>query len=198
MIIDILRIIGLIGFIIVIFIDIDIPIVLNTPLNQMILGLIIIMTIIAVDEIFGFLLGLIILIIYYKYYQKVFNTTNVNVNGNTNQIINELKEPLLNLNDNQIKHIDTFENDVKPPPNNKIDSIGSHYIKMRNDGVCIEMPYISNELLENAQTNIYDINNYNMELVINENKTIYGIQGLNSSNIHIPAYDKGLIQNNYI
>jgi hypothetical protein len=196
MIIDILRIIGLIGFVVVIFTDIEIPIVLNTPLNQMILGLIIIITIIAVDEIIGFLLGLIILIIYYKYYQKLFNT-NANTNTN-NMIINELKEPLLNLNNNQLRQLDTFESDVKPVPNNKIESIGNHYMKMSNDGDCIEMPYISNELLENAQNNIYDMNNYNMELVSNDDNMIYGVQGLNSTSIHYPAYDKTNIINNYI
>jgi hypothetical protein len=71
-------------------------------------------------------------------------------------------------------------------------------MKLSNDGTCMEMPYISNELLENAQNNIYDVNNYNMEVVISENNTIYGIQGLNSSNIHYPAYDKTSISNNYI
>jgi hypothetical protein len=187
MIINILRIAGIILLVTVIFIDFNIPIVLNTPLNQMILGLIVIMTIVAVDEYIGLLLGLIILIIYYKYYQKIFNTNN--------QVENGLKEPLIN---NQIKHLDTFENDVKPPPNNKMESVGNHYMKLSNDGTCMEMPYISNELLENAQNNIYDVNNYNMEVVISENNTIYGIQGLNSSNIHYPAYDKTSISNNYI
>lgn len=192
MIIDIFRLLTLIIFILIIFIDIDIPIVLNTPLNQMILALIIIMTIIAIDEIIGFLLGLIILIIYYKYYQKVFNSSSSTVPP-SNQI--ELKQPLMS---NQFYNIDTFENDVKPSPN-KLISVENHYMKSFNNGECFEMPYISNQLLDDAQNNIYDINNYNMELISNENKIdIYGIQGLNSSNIHIPAYDKLFIENNYI
>jgi len=192
MIIDIFRLLTLIIFILIIFIDIDIPIVLNTPLNQMILALIIIMTIIAIDEIIGFLLGLIILIIYYKYYQKVFNSSSSTVPP-SNQI--ELQQPLMT---NQFYNIDTFENDVKPSPN-KLISVENHYMKSFNNGECFEMPYISNQLLDDAQNNIYDVNNYNMELISNENKIdIYGIQGLNSSNIHIPAYDKLFIENNYI
>ena len=188
MIIDILRGIGLFVFIIVIFTDINIPIVLNTSLNQLILALIVIITIIAIDEIVGFLLGLILLVIYYKYYQKIFNNSSGNINN-----INNLNEPLLNN-----KNMDTFENDVKPIPNNKIASVSDHYIKFDEKNNCIEMPHISNELLEKAQTNIYDATNYNMELVSNDNNKIYGIQGLNSSNIHFPAFDKNYIELNYI
>lgn len=183
MIKDILRVIALTTFILVIFVDIPVPIILNTPLNQLIIGLFIIFIIVIVDEIFGFLLGLIILVVYYKYYQKVFNTNNGIESG--------LKEPLLAVN-----HLDTFKVDIKPPPNNKIGNIGDHYVKFNNDSNCIEMPYISNELLEKAQNNIYDITNYNMEIITDSDKT-YGIQGLNSASIHFPAYDKNTIEHNY-
>ena len=157
-------------------IDIEIPVILHTQINQLIIAIIIISIILLIDEILGFLLGLLFLILYFKYYQKL-----IKHNDNNN---NYLKEPLIekknNINENDIS------NEVKPTNiNNRIENIQDHYINFSHD--CIEMPYISNELLENAQNNIYDINNYNNEIRINE--TTYGVQGLNSDSIHYPAFD---------
>jgi hypothetical protein len=87
-------------------------------------------------------------------------------------------------------------NEIKPEINGKTEQIGEHYIKMNSDKDCIEMPYISKELLDKAQTNIYDINNYNLELGMSENDS-YGIQGLNSLSTHYHAFDKTIIENNY-
>lgn len=156
-------------------IDIEIPVILHTQINQLIIAIIIISIILLIDEILGFLLGLLFLILYFKYYQKLIKHNDNN---------NYLKEPLIekknNINENDIS------NEVKPTNiNNRIENIQDHYINFSHD--CIEMPYISNELLENAQNNIYDINNYNNEIRINE--TTYGVQGLNSDSIHYPAFD---------
>lgn len=165
MILQVLRILILVILIFSIMIDINIPVILHTQINQLIIAIIIIAIILLVDEIIGFLLGLLFLIIYFKYYQKLVKTNH--------QPSQELKEPLIS------------NSDVKPTPNEKTTEIKDHYIKYTNDG--IEMPYISNELLEKAQTNIYDINNYNNEIRINDNT--YGVQGLNSDGIHFPAFD---------
>ena len=56
----------------------------------------------------------------------------------------------------------------------------------KNDNSTV-IPYISNELLKAAQTNIYDENSYNTE--IKQDKNSYGIQGLNSDNAHFEAFD---------
>jgi len=170
-------------FILIIFsilVDIDIPVILHTPVNQLLIGILILIIIILIDEILGFLIGLLFLIIYFKYYQKLIN----NKTSNSNY----LKEPLLDkntINNYPIFNKNEKFDDVKPSPNNKTDLIQDHYIKFSNG--CIEMPYISNELLENAQNNIYDINNYNNEIRTNNNT--YGVQGLNSDAIHYPGLD---------
>jgi len=164
-----MRIILLLLLITIIIYDFEIPVVLNTQTNQMIIGIIVIFTIIVIDEIIGFLIGIIFLVIYFKHYQKIFNTQS------------EIKKPLLN------DYNDNFVGDVKPPTNTRIPVIENEYIKMDNVNGCYEMPYISNELLEKAQTNIYDISNYNNEIRINDNT--YGVQGLNSDGIHFPAFD---------
>jgi hypothetical protein len=52
---------------------------------------------------------------------------------------------------------------------------------------------ISNELLNAAQNNIYDEDNYKTE--IKQDNNFYGIQGLNTNNIHYIAFDNDF--NNY-
>ena len=74
---------------------------------------------------------------------------------------------------------------VKPTTNNKTQIVQEHYMKEING--CIEMPYISYELLEKAQNNVYDPNNYN-------NYT--EIQGLMANNT-IQAFDNSSIENYY-
>lgn len=175
MILQVLRILVLVVLIFSIMVDIEIPVILHTQVNQLIIAIIIITIILLVDEILGFLLGLLFLIIYFKYYQKLIKNNQV-----------ELKEPLINnRNDVRNENAENFNTDVKPTPKEKTTEITDHYMKITNDG--IEMPYISNELLEKAQTNIYDMTNYNNEIRIDNNT--YGVQGLNSDSIHYPAFE---------
>jgi hypothetical protein len=61
------------------------------------------------------------------------------------------------------------------------------------------MPYITEENLLAAQTNIIDANNYNNEVsskvtrdsnsLDNDNRQMYSSQGLNNNNSHIRGYD---------
>ncbi len=189
MILNFLRLLLLVLLVIVIFIDIEIPLIINTPINQMIIAIVIIGIIVIFDEIIGFLLGLIFLIIYFKYYQKMFDNRN------------DLKEPLISTNNEQssgeVYKPFKINDEIKPDTNGKTEQIGNHYIKRNEDENCVEMPYISKELLDKAQTNIYDINNYNLELGMGQNDS-YGIQGLNSLSTHYHAFDKTIIENNYI
>jgi len=184
MILQVFRILVLVVLIFSIMVDIDVPVILHTQVNQLIIAIIIITIILLVDEIIGFLLGLLFLIIYFKYYQKLIKN---------NQRPVELKEPLINNRDDfRNENNENYNLDVKPAPKEKTTEITDHYIKMTNDG--IEMPYISNELLEKAQNNIYDINNYNKEIRIDDNT--YGVQGLNSDSIHFPAFDNSYVNYN--
>lgn len=175
-----MRIILLLLLITIVIYDFEIPIVLNTPTNQMIIAIFVIFVIIIIDEIIGFLIGIIFLVIYFKHYQKIFNK---------NEEKSEIKKPLLN------DYKDSFIGDVKPNSNTRVPVIENDYIKMDNVNGCYEMPYISNELLEKAQTNIYDINNYYNEIKIAEDA--YGIQGLNADMVHYSGFDKNEIIHNY-
>jgi hypothetical protein len=170
MIIVVLRIISLILLIFSIIVDIDVPLILHTQVNQLIIGIVIITILLVVDEILGFLLGLTYLVIYFKFYQK-------KINNSTNPSYINLKEPLIADT--------TTDKDVKPTTNNKTQIVQQHYMKEING--CIEMPYISYELLEKAQNNVYDPNNYN-------NYT--EIQGLMANNT-IQAFDNSSIENYY-
>ena len=180
MIVQFLRILVLILLIFSIMVDVDIPVILHTQVNQLIIAIIIVFIIIIIDEILGFLLGLLFLVLYFKYYQKLIKNNSSN---------NYLKEHLLEkksneLNVNEKSKIERFD-EIKPPSNKRIETVQDHYIKYSND--CVEMPYVSNELLEKAQNNIFDVNNYYNE--IRSDNNTYGVQGLNSDSIHYPAFD---------
>jgi len=160
-------------------IDIEIPVILNTPTHQLLIAIIIVFIIVVIDEIIGFLIGLIFLVIYFKYYQNKFNNI-----GKNNQ--NELKQPLIFNNYDMFSS--TLSNEIQPEQKQKTEKISKDVIKYDSINNCIEMPYISEELLDKAQNNIYDINNYTTEIKSDINA--YGIQGLNSDKLHYLAYDK--------
>ena len=65
--------------------------------------------------------------------------------------------------------------------------IPQHYIDENKNDNSKLMPYISTELLKSAQNNIYNDENYKMEIKSDDN--FYGIQGLNSDNKHFAAFD---------
>lgn len=185
------RLLFLIILILAIIFDIDIPIILNTQVNQLLIAILIIFIIVAVDEIIGFLLGCIFLIIYFKYYQKIINSKNSSNDNNINS-----NDPLLKAYSSfNINEVDSFVGDTMPQRNSKMEKVQEHYMTNNTKDNCIEMPYISNELLLKAQTNIYDEKNYYTEIKNNDN--MYGIQGLNSDLVHYSAYDTKTIEDNY-
>jgi len=197
MIINIIRLLLVILLIVIILIDIEIPEILTLQMNQLVIAILIIFIIVVVDEIIGFLLGVIFLITYFKYYQKIINKNNNNQNNNQ---INDGKikayTPFNMDNYNYLNNIDNFKGDLKPNKNSKTENINEGYISINDDTNCITMPYISTELLEKAQNNIYDENNYYNDIKKNENN-INGIQGINKDDIQYMAYDKKIIENNY-
>ena len=71
MIIYFIRALLILLLLFVIIVDFDLPIIINTPINQLFIAIIVIFIIITVDEVIGFITGLIFLIIYFKYYQKI-------------------------------------------------------------------------------------------------------------------------------
>jgi hypothetical protein len=97
-----------------------------------------------------------------------------------------------NNNDPITSFFNFFKGDVKPKSYSTQPEIPDHYIEELKNENCKLIPYISNELLKAAQTNIYNEENYKTEIKSDNN--FYGIQGLNSDNIHFAAYDN---DNNY-
>lgn len=190
MILNFIRALLILLLLFVIIVDFDLPIIINTKTNQLFIAIFILLIILLVDEIIGFLIGLIFLIIYFKYYQKKImpikqeNQTNSPISYDQNN--NNNSDPLTSF-------LNFFTGDVKPKSYSNQPEIPEHYINhIKNDNSII-MPYISNELLKAAQTNIYNDDNYKTEIKTNEN--YYGIQGLNSDNKHYAAFDNNY--NNY-
>jgi hypothetical protein len=186
MIIDFLRALLLVLLLFVIIVDFDLPIIINTATNQLFIAIIVIFIILTVDEIVGFLTGLIFLIIYFKYYQKKINSNTDKSNNNKNENFTTTTEdnsPLTNF-----FNVLFNQSDVKPKEYSNKPEIPDHFVNKTDN--CTVIPYVSKELLKSAQNNIYNENNYNNDIKQVENS--YGIQGLNSNNIHYLAFD-----NNY-
>jgi len=200
MILNFIRAVLILLLIFVIIVDFDLPIIINTKTNQLFIAIIILLIILLVDEIIGFLIGLIFLIIYFKYYQKkiipkreqlndslssssfsslnnAYESINNNINNYTNNTTNDPLASFFNF----------FKDDVKPKSNSIQPEIPDHYVKELKNENCTLIPYISNELLQSAQTNIYNEDNYKKEIKTDDN--YYGIQGLNSDNKHFAAFD---------
>uniref|UniRef100_A0A6C0EQ74 Uncharacterized protein n=1 Tax=viral metagenome TaxID=1070528 RepID=A0A6C0EQ74_9ZZZZ len=190
MILNFIRAVLILLLLFVIIVDFDLPIIINTKTNQLFIAILILLIILLVDEIIGFLIGLIFLIIYFKYYQKKImpikqeNQTNSPITyEQSNNNNNNNNDPITSL-------FNFFSGDVKPKSYSNQPEIPEHYINhIKNDNSTI-MPYVSNELLKAAQNNIYNDDNYKTEIKTSEN--YYGIQGLNSDNKHYAAFD-----NNY-
>jgi hypothetical protein len=192
MILNFIRALLILLLLFVIIVDFDLPIIINTKTNQLFIAILILLIILLVDEIIGFLIGLIFLIIYFKFYQKKIMPIKQE-NQLTNPIIYDQFNNNNNNNNTQdplTSFFNLFTGDVKPKSYSTQPEIPEHYVNhYKNDNSTI-MPYVSNELLKAAQNNIYNDDNYKTEIKTSEN--YYGIQGLNSDNKHYAAFD-----NNY-
>lgn len=203
MIINFIRALLVLILLFVIIVDFDLPVIINTPINQLFIAIIIIFIIITVDEVIGFITGLIFLIIYFKYYQRklhLSSSPNTLNNNNNSFMAGTFSSPFnstpsvidVNNNTNTNSFFNFFTGDTKPKTYSNQPDIPDHYIQeiKNNNESCIIIPYISNELLNAAQNNIYNEENYKTE--IKQDNNFYGIQGLNSDNAHYIAFD-----NNY-
>ena len=149
MILNLIRSFLIILLIFIIIVDFNIPITIDTPTNQLVVAIIVIFLILVVDEIIGFVVGLIFLVIYFKYYQKKIN-----------------KNPS-----------SAYSTDVAPKQYSREPEIPHHYINTSEN--CTEIPYISNELLKSAQNNIYNEENLKIEIKQNNFYGIEGINNEN-------------------
>ena len=203
---DIIRVLLVVILIFVILVDFDLPIIISTPINQLFIAIIILFLILTVDEIIGFLTGLIFLIIYFKYYQRKVNQPQTKTaeqkkeafsspyGVSFNSISNFTSSPAPytttspNENSPMASLINFFSGgDTKPSKYSTQPDIPDHYVQENKNDNCTLIPHISNELLKAAQNNIYDEASYNTE--IKQDPNSYGIQGLNSDNTHFEAFD---------
>lgn len=190
MILNFIRVLLIVLLLFVIIVDFDLPIIISTATNQLFIAIIVLFLIITVDEIIGFITGLIFLIIYFKYYQKkISNHTSYNQSSN-NQFSQSSSSSEPTPFSSFMNYFSTTEGDIKPKTYSRQPEIPDHFVEeLRNDNSAL-LPYISNEILKSAQNNIYNEDNYNTEIKQSDN--FYGIQGLNSDNTHFAAFD-----NNY-
>lgn len=200
MILNSIRAILILLLIFVILVDINVPIIINTATNQLFIAIIILLIILTVDEIIGFLIGCIFLIIYFKFYQKKITSNNDTLSSSLSSTSLSLSPfistspfisgpSVVSENDNSplTSLFNFFSGDVKPKANTIHPEIPEHFVQdVKNDN-CKLISYISNDLLKAAQNNIYNDINYNTE--IKHDSNYYGIQGLNSDNIHYVAFD---------
>ena len=180
MIINFLRALLILLLVYIIVVDIEIPALINTPTNQLFIAILIIIVILIVDEIVGFLLGLIFLILYFKFYQKKVHSTQTD--PFSQYLLNPFVDAINNITSTAQSSIEN-----KQQPHSLQPIIPEHFVLNSPNGETTLMPYVSNELLRAAQTNIYDEKNYNTEIIQDGN--FYGIQGLNSDNKHYSAFD---------
>jgi len=169
MIINGFRLISLIIlFMIFIIKDIQYKKLFKDPLMQLYLAIICITIIMLIDNITGFILTIGLLLIYFRIYTKeIKNKTEETKNISIAKFTNEVDK--CTMDHPSIKSI----------------------VETATD--CNKVPYITEENLLAAQTNIYNIDNYDTEVgeLSNEIKAgpLYNSQGLDNNNHHLRGYD---------
>ena len=164
MVINIFRGAGILLFILILIMD-DFPFYkkMKEPYVQLVLAILTVM-LLLLDPILGFIISLVLMLIYYEIYKKI-------------NIKKEIKKKNT-INDrymlNPLKKNETYEYFTEK---NKV---------QKN---VIEMDYITEKHLEDAQNNVINSSIYNNELNNQDNDIYYGIQGLKIGNEDISGYN---------
>ena len=141
-----------------------------------------------VDNIFGFILSICLLTLYFRIYTSELIIKNDSdkdsSKSNSDDVIND--KTVVEADDKCImnmSHVHSKKNSL-----NAFNNIGNISI-----GDNCMVPYITEENLLAAQSNIFNPNEYNKEMHGVEkgvyNEDVYGSQGLDNKNIHIRGYD---------
>ena len=168
--------------------DINIPKFIKQPLIQLYLGVFVIIVLLVIDNMTGFILGLCLLVLYFKFYnlelQNKSKTTSNNLPLDTKEKTNDVKQ------DKIVSKcpLDNYKEKFSQQPDiKKINYDDKH---------TTQLEYTTPEHLLAAQNNIYDLNNYNEEVLGIEkgiyDEKVYGPQGLNSTNVHFKGNDDSL------
>jgi hypothetical protein len=137
-----------------------------------------------VDNIFGFILSICLLTLYFRIY-----TNELNLIKKNNDDINNSNVYTETVTDKCTMNIEQINSERRFPVEVEVNN---------NDTNCL-VPYITEENLLAAQSNIVNPEGYNKEYYGVDKgiykEDVYGSQGLDNKNIHIRGYD---VQNSYL
>jgi len=189
MIITSLRVLALILLSVIIIIK-EIPFknLFKDLLIQFYMALTCMIILLLVDNIFGFILSICLLTLYFRIYtsELIINSDSVKDSGKGNSVAIINDKTVVEADDKCImnmSHVHSKKNSL-----NAFNNIGNISI-----GDNCMVPYITEENLLAAQSNIFNPLEYNKEVHGVEkgvyNEDVYGSQGLDNKNIHIRGYD---------
>ena len=163
MVINIFRGAGILLFILILIMD-DFPFYkkMKQPYVQLVLAIFTVM-LLLLDPILGFIISMVLMLIYYEIYKKI-----------------DIKKGIIKKNDENDKYM------LNPLKKNSYEYFTEKDIVKKD---IIELDYITEKHLDDAQNNVIDSSIYNNEL---DNKKVdinYGIQGLKIGDENISGYN---------
>jgi hypothetical protein len=219
MIKDALRLVAVILLIIIIIMD-DFPFYekMKDSSTQLFLGVLVV-AFIFYDTVFGFIMGLVVMLIYFEIYKKIIAKQELIQDINSNQILppgiqalpgmyqepgiqalpGMYQEPGIHQVSGIFMPEDSSSDVIAPYTEvykmNMQPSVKPTIIPPASSSECpLKMDYISEAHLLAAQNNIFDIQNYQSEFKGLEkgfnNEKVYGVQGLNSDKVNHKGYSK--------
>lgn len=152
---------------------------LKDPMIQFYLAVVCMLILLLVDNILGFILSICVLSLYFRIYTSELKNKETDVSGTPPS------QPSHSHNGKACSSSDTKceMNMTRLEEKTKIAVAASAVVAVSADG---SVPYITEENLLDAQTNIVNPVEYNREL---HTENIYGSQGLDTKNLHIRGYD---------
>jgi Ca2+/Na+ antiporter len=154
---------------------------LKDPMIQFYLAVVCMLILLLVDNILGFILSICVLSLYFRIYTSELKNKEKNeadVSGTPSQHSHSHNGKACSSSDSKCEM-----NMARLEEKTKIAVTASAVVAVSADG---SVPYITEENLLDAQTNIVNPVEYNREL---HTENIYGSQGLDTKNLHIRGYD---------
>lgn len=143
---------------------------LKDPMIQFYLAVACMLILLLVDNILGFILSICVLSLYFRIYTSELKNKETDVSGTPHSQHSHSDGKACSSSDTKCEmNMARLEEKTK--------------IAVAADG---SVPYITEENLLDAQTNIVNPVEYNRELHV---ENIYGSQGLDTKNLHIRGYD---------
>lgn len=161
---------------------------------QFYLALTCMLFLLLVDNIFGFLLSICLLSLYFRIYTSELQNKKVGRGGDAggaedtkskhgqNHDHEKCEMNMANIDTNKHAKLATAAEAATAAATEQI-------MTLNNASGETLVPYITEENLLAAQSNIVNTVEYNKELHGVDNKNVYGSQGLDTTNIHIRGYD---------